>query len=240
MIFILVYLSLLIFLCLIMIVLLYRNKKYMLSVLISVICIYILFYGIVWRMMWRVPFHNGVRKMIEECFDQPDKLRILDFGSGQETIFANKNRDLRVISLDIMESNVNSHPLYMKYDGNVSRMPFTDKYFDIVIVSFVLHHIEKLDILLNELYRVSRYILVLEDIPDKSWFPYLAHRFCRSHYGFFYQDEKKFRNHIKTKEAWIDLFHPRAELIKTDKMGGHITYGFVPHVMFLWKWKVIY
>jgi 2-polyprenyl-3-methyl-5-hydroxy-6-metoxy-1,4-benzoquinol methylase len=190
-------------------------------------------------MVWRIPFNKEVRRVIERSFQNTNtkSLKILDFGSGQGTRFANDNIDLHVVSLDIMEPCPSSHPLYIQYDGNVEKIPFPDKCFDIVIVSFVLHHIEKLESLLAELRRISQYMIVWEDIPDKSWFPYLAYRFCRSHYGFFYQDEKMFRNHIKTQEAWIDLFHPNAKLLMKKQMKGHITYGFVPHVIFLWKWK---
>lgn len=199
--------------------------------------LFIFINGIVWRMIWRIPFHKAIINILKDSFQEEkiDKLKILDFGSGNSTRFANDYIDLNITSLDIIAPCVTSHLKYQQYDGN--NIPFSDKYFDVVIASFVLHHISRQDFVLHELCRVSKYVIILEDIPEYSWFPYLSYQFCRSHYKFFNQDEKEYMNHIKTEKSWIELIKPYAYLINKEYIHSDITYGFVPHVIFLWKWK---
>ena len=101
---------------------------------------------------------------------------VLDFGCGDSilTDFLKKSLPHRkVIGLDTVDSNLTNMPILI-YDGK--RIPFSDKSFDAVIVGFVLHHCTDIQIILEEIRRVTRKkIIILEEVYKNQFTKKLLH-----------------------------------------------------------------
>lgn len=108
-------------------------------------------------------FNNIIKKF----FNTSDQIKLLDVGCGDmsiaESICQLDNRVIPVcIDVFNLPENLKTEDRwkkYLKFDG--VNIPFTDKYFDIAILSDVLHHDFKNSYnLLRESVRVSKYVLV--------------------------------------------------------------------------------
>ena len=64
-----------------------------------------------------------------------------------------------------MDKSICHHPII--YNGR--KIPLKDHSIDLVIVAFVLHHVNHQLELLKEIFRVSKkYVLIIEDTPSNS------------------------------------------------------------------------
>lgn len=92
---------------------------------------------------------------------------MLDVGCGDLRIgrALQQQAGARVQGVDVVDQNRTELPFTL-YDG--VRLPFPDNSFDVVLFSFVLHHSEDQDTLLAEARRVSREVILLEDIYESS------------------------------------------------------------------------
>jgi hypothetical protein len=98
---------------------------------------------------------------------------ILDIGSDSCTVpEILMEQDLKVLPLDIQNYSIVDAISPTIYDG--SRMPFKDNQFDVSLILFVLHHSYDPTKLLVEAKRVSRKILIFEDIITSSAHGYLT------------------------------------------------------------------
>ena len=88
---------------------------------------------------------------------------ILDIGSANCTIAESlKKQNLKVFPLDVRDYSIVDTLSPIIYDGE--RMPFKDDQFDVSLILFVLHHTFDPTKLLLEAKRVSRKLLVYEDV----------------------------------------------------------------------------
>jgi len=156
-------------------------------------------------------------------------LKILDFGSGKDCLTAKKFPNIDITSIDIVKSN---EPKYIQYDGNVKKLPFEDKQFDIVISCFVLHHIQEQEDIIKELKRISKYIIIYEDDITSAPNKFLFTEISKAHYKFFDQDTDLVK-YIHTPNKWISMFN--CDVIYKENIKGVFMYGFVPHICFIFK-----
>ena len=94
--------------------------------------------------------------------------RVLEVGSGPGTVVERLRRaGFDVVPLDIRDTAMlpTSRPLL--YDGE--RMPFLDGAFDYALVLTVLHHSHNPAQVLSEAGRVSRTVIVMEDVYLNPW-----------------------------------------------------------------------
>ena len=123
--------------------------------------------------------------------------KILDFGCGGccET-YKLKQLNYNVQGLDVDNYGICLVPEI--YDGK--NINYSDNYFDVVICSFVLHHIPDFEYTLKELKRVTKkYILIYEDTPKNSIDIYLTKLHSKSDWGSC--------NHcFKTISEWTTIF----------------------------------
>ena len=91
--------------------------------------------------------------------------RILDLGSGNgclTTVLT--NRGYNVTAIDVVDKSNGKCAKPIIFDGN--KIPFEDEYFDVVIVTFVLHHIDNYENMISEIRRVTkRCAIIFEDTP---------------------------------------------------------------------------
>jgi ubiquinone/menaquinone biosynthesis C-methylase UbiE len=97
---------------------------------------------------------------------------VLDVGCGEgyvlDELAARGLRDLH--GVDIVDIRRNKDYPFRLYDGVT--LPFPDRSFDLVVLSFVLHHVpnDRKTALLEEALRVSRAkVIVVEDTPSTAF-----------------------------------------------------------------------
>ena len=145
-----------------------------------------------------IHFKNEYNKRINRiirCLNKSD--RILDFGCGRCCItYELQQLNYNIIGLDVDNYGVCLVPEI--YNGKNINYP--DNYFDIVICSFVLHHIPHFEYTLTELQRITKkYILIYEDTPKNKIDNYFTRIHSNSSWG---SCPKCF----KTTNEWISIF----------------------------------
>ena len=88
---------------------------------------------------------------------------VLDIGPASCTVTELlRQRGVNVIPLDVQNYSIVESILPVLYDGDT--VPFVDDRFDVSLILFVLHHTYEPEKLLLEALRVSKRIIVYEDI----------------------------------------------------------------------------
>lgn len=130
--------------------------------------------------------------------------KILDLGCGSGIVGKSFQDFFQadIMGVDIKDQRVFRIPFKII---NGTYLPFPEKSFDVVLISYVLHHTENPEALLTEAKRVCRKkIIVFEDLPKG----FLSEVICNMH-GFSF--DKVFRNPSKTsfkkEEDWQKIFN---------------------------------
>jgi len=109
---------------------------------------------------------EGMILEIESYLKKGD--RILDIGCGGCHIAKQlKEKGYTVVPLDIKNESSFKEIVPIIYDGK--KIPFEDNSFDVALLLTVLHHIRDPIMILGEAKRVSRRIVIIEDLYD-GWF----------------------------------------------------------------------
>lgn len=97
--------------------------------------------------------------------------KILDIGSGNcRVCHVLQQKGLPVTALDIKNRSRVSTILPTIYDGK--KLPFSDDSFDVSLLITVLHHTQDPIAILKEAKRVSKRIIVMEDLYDRTFQKY--------------------------------------------------------------------
>jgi ubiquinone/menaquinone biosynthesis C-methylase UbiE len=101
----------------------------------------------------------------------PPDTRLLDVGCGNGFVAHHLNALLgtRVTGVDV-GVDAKARIKYLRYDG--TRLPVRDGSYDGVLLSYVLHHVQDVDLVLSEVCRVLRkdgLVVVYEDVPKNLW-----------------------------------------------------------------------
>lgn len=132
----------------------------------------------------------------------PKGVELLDLGCGSG-IVAKAFRDFfqaKVVGVDIKDQRIFYVPLEII---NGRDLPFPEKTFDTVLISYVLHHSDDPAVLLKEAKRVGRKIIIYEDLPEG----FLAKIYCKLHGLTFNKFFQKGGNaSFKTSEEWEKIF----------------------------------
>jgi ubiquinone/menaquinone biosynthesis C-methylase UbiE len=152
-------------------------------------------------------YQKATHKMCEECSDfikQGDK--ILDFGCGP-AISSKSFKDYfnaDIVGADIEDNRIFSIPFQMIGDLEIEKLPFNDLSFDVVLVSYVLHHTKNPKVILKEVSRVAKRVIVYEDLPQ-GWFSKMRCWFHEFTYSNFIQKTDHCFS-FKTEKEWKKLF----------------------------------
>jgi ubiquinone/menaquinone biosynthesis C-methylase UbiE len=109
---------------------------------------------------------------------------VLDIGCGEGYVLDElKARGVTdVQGVDIVDIRRNKDYPFRLYDGQT--LPFPDRSFDLVVLSFVLHHVpnERKLVLIEEALRVSRAkVVIVEDTPTTAFDRLMNHRHGESY-----------------------------------------------------------
>lgn len=136
---------------------------------------------------------------LKETIDKKEK--IIDIGSGNCIVAANlKESKYEIDAVDINNNSLTDKIKPILYDGK--KLPFKDNSFDVALLITVLHHTDNPEKVLKEAMRVSRKVVILEEIYTNVWDKYLTY-FIDSLFNF------EFINHPhsnKTDKGWKRLF----------------------------------
>ena len=124
---------------------------------------------------WKIPFISraiysiwkiDAQRKYSMCQDwiTPDQ-KLLEIGSGPGSIieiFRGHGHDVQ--GLDIADNSISPNLKPDIYDGET--MPYADKHFDVSLLLTVLHHVPQPDDILREAMRISRRIIIIEDVYD--------------------------------------------------------------------------
>lgn len=104
------------------------------------------------------------------------KDQILDIGSGTCNVYeVLSDKGYKVVPLDVQNLSFVDHIDPIIYDGD--KIPFNDNKFDKSLILTVLHHTPEPEKIIKEAKRVSKSIIIMEDIYT-SWFhKYLTYFF---------------------------------------------------------------
>ncbi len=142
--------------------------------------------------------------MCLECSEfvkRGDKILYLGCGSG---IVADNFRSFfqsEVWGADVEDMTEVSLP-FKKIEND--KLPFDDSSFDVVLITYVLHHTQDPAVTLKEAKRVGKRLIVYEDLAEGiiPKFRCLIHEIT---YKLFIQ-KSKHRFNFKTEKGWLDLF----------------------------------
>jgi len=143
----------------------------------------------------------------------PANLRVLDVGCGNGFIAHHLSAMLgaNVIGIDL-DPTTEAAIDYRQFDGK--HFPVADASVDAVLLCYVLHHAQKLDVVMNELQRVlsgGGCAVVYEDIPRTRW----DRLVCRTH-------DLKWRKRtgpctFRRESEWRALFNSAGFEIVSDR-----------------------
>jgi len=148
-------------------------------------------------------YQRAAQKMCLDCQNFiPKGGKILDLGCGSG-IVAKAFKDFfqaEVMGVDIVDKRIVNIPFQMINGRN---LPFPGNSFDAVLISYVLHHSQNPTSLLTEAKRVSKKIIIYEDLPEG----FLSKIYCKVHQFSF---DKLFGNpsktSFKTEKDWEKIF----------------------------------
>jgi len=149
----------------------------------------------------------------------PWQSRVLDIGCGNGYLakLIAENKKAKVTCVDIEDFNQTDIPTVI-FDG--IHLPFKDNQFEVVILSYVLHHSEFQEELLAEAARVCRgKIIIYEDetIDGGEKIMALAHEKI---YNFLWDQDGKVTYH--SPEEWREIFEQNNLKILEEKRGWGI------------------
>lgn len=117
------------------------------------------------------------RELVNRILQHIDKNDLLvDIGSGTcnvSELLSEKGN--KTIPLDVKDLSFVNNLQPVIYDGKT--MPFNDEYFDKSLILTVLHHTPDPEQILTEAKRVSKSIIVIEDIYVNSFHKYITYFF---------------------------------------------------------------
>jgi len=164
--------------------------------------------------IFRKFYEGAARKMCLDCADFIDKgSKILDLGCGSGIVGSKFQEffEARITGIDIQDRRIRKIPFQI-FDG--FHIPFPDNSFDIVLISYVLHHAKKPEILVREAKRVSgEKIIIYEDLPEG----FLSKLRCRLHQVSYNIFQKGSFWNFKTKKEWEELFKKLGLKIVSEK-----------------------
>ena len=149
-------------------------------------------------------YKKAALKMCRDCVDFINKGdNILDLGCGSGIVAETFGEffESSILGIDIRDSRIIPIPFKLIEGAN---FPFGSLSFDVILISYVLHHASNQEELLKEAKRVAKRIIVFEDLPDGFWSKLRCFFHGVSYNSLFQKKDQKF--HFRTRKGWEELF----------------------------------
>ncbi len=161
----------------------------------------------------RAPDHPVVRQYVAPKLAQIQRhlhlekgTRLLDVGCGNGFFSYYFDQVCQTVGVDFSQKMLEKNPIGRKLIMDAARLSFQDMAFDVVFCHALLHHVENMDDVLQEMRRVSRkYVVVLEPNRNNP----LMYLFSAAvpeerkalDFSLQYLREKLERNHLRVTSA---------------------------------------
>lgn len=161
-------------------------------------------------------YEREVNVLCRACRDfVPRGSRMLDLGCGSGIVAQSlkDNFGVEVVGVDVKDLRVKPIPFAL-YDGR--HLNFRDDEFDIVLISFVLHHCSDPVAVLREAKRVCRgKVIIFEDLAQNFFSKAISFLHQATFNPFFLG--KKQDLFLKNKEEWRKFFEESGLKISFEK-----------------------
>ncbi len=133
--------------------------------------------------------------------------RILDFGCGSGIIAKafQQHFNSEVVGVDIKDDRTTDIPFKLIKNNKID---FNDLNFDVILISYVLHHTKDPEAILKEIKRIGKRIIVYEDLPE-GFFSKIVCFFHEISYKLLFQPEEQSLaikyHHYPSQSEDIDL-----------------------------------
>lgn len=179
---------------------------------------------IFWK-LFKPLYLKAAKEMVKVIETRLEGKRLLDLGcgSGIVTKQIQEKTKIEVLGVDIEDQRIEKIP-FKKFDGK--NLPFKQNFFDIILISFVLHHTSNPLEVLKEAKRVGKKIIIFEDTPEN----FLEKIRCFFHWflwGVFSRNFVKF-NFFSSQE-WEEIFK-KLELKLVEKVDFSFSFSFLDPV----------
>ncbi|MCK4588275.1 class I SAM-dependent methyltransferase [Candidatus Woesebacteria bacterium] len=115
---------------------------------------------------WGKERTDNMVRLVSRYINEKDK--ILDIGCGVCDVAKNLvDSGFDVAALDVKDISIHKDITPVVYDGE--KIPFENDFFDVAFLITVLHHIKEPEKLLREAKRVSKRIIIIEDIYESNF-----------------------------------------------------------------------
>ena len=143
----------------------------------------------------------------------PENATLLDVGTGNGALSHRLGAEgWNVKAIDVMDLSFYEDVKPLIYDGR--SMPFADNEFDIAMGITILHHIKDQETVIQEMIRVSRRLIIMEDVHSNYLQKKITH-FADSLVNL------QFRSHPhsnRTDADWLSIFDELGlELLEKQK-----------------------
>jgi len=149
-------------------------------------------------------YRLAAKRMCQDCKDFIKKgSKILDLGCGSGIVSNEFGKFFKadLLGIDITDQRIEKIR-FQVFDG--LKIPFPENYFDLTLINYVLHHTPDPVAILKEAKRISKKIIIFEDLPE-GFLAKLRCFFHQASYNLFFQKEKRKFN-FKTKREWEMIF----------------------------------
>jgi ubiquinone/menaquinone biosynthesis C-methylase UbiE len=142
---------------------------------------------------------NAILNKIDPFLQKGDK--ILDIGSGTCHVCKRLlETGFDVSALDVRDVSFFDDIRPVVYDGQI--IPFDDDTFDVALILTVLHHTHDPELIIAEAKRVSKKIIIIEDVYSNMFNKYLTFFFDSvGNFELFHHPHSN-----KTDEQWRSIF----------------------------------
>jgi ubiquinone/menaquinone biosynthesis C-methylase UbiE len=188
----------------------------------------------------KLNFSTGPRDRIYKYIQSHinNNQRILNVGSGDGILSRRIRSDFSntcVHDIDVIDlRHDKTSPDFHLFDGyNLSQ--YETGYFDIVLVIYVLHHVKHRNKLLNEIMRVAKKVIIIEDILHEPKPTILDHFFTFTHRLCSKIVFKDTEAYVKfwTKSHWFDVLSTHRPYVKFTNIPEKKWYHYVDPGMFV-------
>ncbi len=166
-------------------------------------------------------YKKAGERMVEQCKEFiPLNSKILDFGCGSGIVGKKFQQAFQadLLGVDIIDNRVENIPLRLYNGEDLSFL--SSNLFDVVLVNYVLHHTKNPLVLLNEIIRVAKDVIIVYESPADGIFYRIMCYFHGISFARFFQKNSEKGSFFTTQE-WRNIFQNKGlKILKEEKVNS--------------------